>query len=141
LQERIDDSLHADRLVAVLCGTFSLLALTLTCIGLYGILSFSVARKTSEIGIRMALGAEPGNIFRLFVGRGMRLVIAGLVIGLAGALASASLLKSLLFGVGRGDPITYIGICVLLALAAFGACFLPARRATRVDPLVALRNE
>jgi predicted permease len=141
LQERIDDSLHADRLISVLCGTFSLLALTLTCVGLYGVLSFSVARKTSEIGIRMALGAEPGNIFRLFVGRGMRLVMAGLAVGLAGALASASLLKSLLFGVGRGDPITYLGICVLLALAAFAACFLPARRATRVDPLVALRNE
>ncbi len=141
LQERIDDSLHADRLVAVLCGTFSLLALTLTCVGLYGVLSFSVARKTSEIGIRMALGAEPGNIFRLFVGRGMKLVMVGLVIGLAAALVATSLLKSLLFGVGRGDPITYLGICLLLALAAFAACFLPARRATRVDPLVALRNE
>jgi predicted permease len=141
LQERIDDSLHADQLISVLCGTFSLLALTLTCVGLYGVLSFSVARKTSEIGIRMALGAEPDNIFRLFIGRGMRLVMAGLVVGLAGALASASLLKSLLFGVSRGDPITYLGICVLLALAAFAACFLPARRATRVDPLVALRNE
>jgi predicted permease len=141
LRELIDDSLHADRLIAALCGTFSLLALTLTCVGLYGVLSVTVARKTSEIGIRMALGAERGHIFRLFVGRGMRLVIAGVLLGLGGALASTALLKSLLFGVGRGDPITLLGIVLLLAIAAFAACYLPARRATRVDPLVALRSE
>jgi predicted permease len=141
LRELTDDSLHIERLIATLCGTFSLLALTLTCIGLYGVLSFSVARKTSEIGIRMALGAEPRHIFRLFVGRGMWLLVAGLLIGLAVAWASTSLLKTLLFGVGRGDPITLLSICLLLALAGFAACFFPARRATRIDPLVALRNE
>jgi predicted permease len=141
LRELADDSLHIDRLIAALCGTFGLLALTLTCVGLYGVLSFSVARKSSEIGIRMALGAERGHIFRLFVGRGMRLTMAGMLVGLVGALASTSLLKGLLFGVGRGDPISLIGICLLLALAAFVACYLPARRATQVDPLVALRNE
>jgi predicted permease len=141
LRELTDDSLHIDRLIAALCGTFSLLALTLTCVGLYGVLSFSVARKSSEIGIRMALGAEPGDIFRLFIARGMRLLIAGLLIGLVAALASTSLLKALLFGVGRGDPITFLAICLLLAMTGFAACLVPAWRATRVDPLVALRNE
>jgi len=89
----------------------------------------------------MALGAERGHIFRLFVGRGMRLVLLGLLTGLAMAFASASLIKSFLFGVGRTDPFTLIGICLVLAIAAFAACFLPARRATRVEPLAALRNE
>jgi len=141
LRERIDNSLHADRLITALCAIFSLLALTLTCIGLYGVLSFSVTRSTSEIGIRMALGAERSHIFRLFVGRGMRLVILGIVVGVVAAMAATSLLKSLLFGVGRADPVTFIGICLLLVLAAFAACFVPSRRATHVDPMVALRNE
>jgi len=141
LRERIDDSLHADRLIAALCGTFSVLALALTCVGLYGVLSFNVARRTGEIGIRMALGAERRHIFRLFVGRGMRLVTIGLLIGLTTALASTSLIKTLLYGVGRADPITLASICLLLAIAAFAACIMPARRATHVDPLVALRNE
>jgi putative ABC transport system permease protein len=141
LRERIDDSLHYDRLIAALCGMFSLAALALTCVGIYGVLSFSVARRTAEIGIRMALGAEPRNIFRLFVGGGMRLVMAGLAAGLVLSVASTSLLKSMLFGVGRGDPITYIAISLLLIVSALFACYLPARRATRVDPLVALRNE
>lgn len=140
-RELIDDSLHTDRLIAALCGTLSVLALTLTCVGLYGVLSFNVARKTSEIGIRMALGAERGHIFRLFVGSGMRLVVLGLLLGLAMAFAATSLIQSFLFGVSRSDPFTLAGICLLLVVAAFAACFLPARRATRVEPLVALRNE
>ncbi len=141
LHELARDSVHMDRLIAVLCGAFGMVALTLTCIGLYGVLSFSVARKTNEIGIRVALGAEPAYVFRLFVIRGMRLVMAGLLVGLAGALASASLLKSLLFGVERGDPVTFSGICLLLILSAFAACYFPARRAMSVDPMVALRHE
>lgn len=141
LGERIDDSLHPDRLITALCGIFSLLSLALTCIGLYGVLSFRVACSTAEIGIRMAVGAERGHIFRLFVGRGMRLVIAGLLIGLVAAFTAASLLKSLLFGVSRADPMTLLGICILLALTALFACFVPARRATQVDPLAALRAE
>jgi len=141
LQERIDDSLHADRMVAALSATFSLLALMLTGVGIYGILSFSVARRTSEIGIRMALGAKRADILRLVVGQGMRLVLIGLLLGAAGALASTGLIQNLLFGVGRGDPFTFLGICLLLAQTAALACYLPARRAMRVDPLVALRNE
>ncbi len=141
LGERIDDSLHTDRLVAALCGTFSLLALFLTAVGLYGILAFNVARRTGEIGIRMALGARRENILRLVVGQGMKLVVLGLLAGSAVATASAGLLKSLLYGVGRGDPLTFLGISLLLAAVAALACYMPARRATQVDPLVALRNE
>jgi predicted permease len=141
LREQIDLSLHPDRLIAALCSIFSALALVLTCIGLYGTLSFSVAQRTNEIGIRMALGARPGNIFGLMIGQGMRLVIVGLVIGAAGALASASLLAKLLFGVKGSDPVTFVGVSVVLMVAAILACYLPARRAMRVDPMVALRDE
>jgi predicted permease len=141
LSERIDDSLHTDRLIAALCGTFSLLALALTGVGLYGILAFNVAQRTSEIGLRLALGAKRQDIFRLVVGQGMRLVLIGLLLGSATALTSTGFLKSLLFGVHRGDPLTFLGICMLLAATAALACYMPARRATRVDPLVALRNE
>jgi putative ABC transport system permease protein len=137
----IDESLHDDRLIATLCGIFSLLALVLTCVGLYGTLSFNVVRRTNEIGIRMALGARPGNIFALVIGQGLRLVIFGLVIGAAEALASASLLAKLLFGVKGADPATFVGVSVLLILAAIAACYVPARRAMRVDPMVALRDE
>jgi predicted permease len=141
LRERIDDSLHTDRLVAALCGAFSLLALLLAGVGLYGILAFSVARRSSEIGIRMALGAGRDDIFRLVVRQGMKLVLLGLLLGSAAALACAGLLRSLLFGVGRGDPLTFLGIWLLLAATAALACYLPARRAAGVEPLVALRNE
>jgi predicted permease len=141
LRNVIDESLHDDRLIAALCGIFSLLALTLTCVGLYGTLSFSVVRRTNEIGVRMALGARPVDVFRLVIGQGMRLVIVGLVIGAAGALASASVLAKLLFGVKGADPVTFAGVSVVLIVAAIVACYVPARRAMRVDPMVALRDE
>jgi predicted permease len=141
LRAQVDESLRQDRLIAALCGAFSLLALALTCVGMYGLLSFNVARRTSEIGIRMALGAGKLSIFRMVVGNGMRLVLSGLIVGIAGALFAGRLVHSLLFGVGRADPATFIAICVLLALSALLACFVPARRATGVDPLSALRNE
>jgi predicted permease len=141
LRERIDDSLNADRLIATLCGIFGLLALTLTCIGLYGVLSFRVARSTSEIGIRMALGAERGQIFRLFLGRGMRLVVAGLLTGFVTAVLAGSLIKKFLFGVGQTDPGTFLVICLLLSISASLACFVPAWRAMRLEPMMALRNE
>jgi predicted permease len=141
LREQAEESLHSDRVIAALCSVFSLLALMLTCVGLYGTLSFSVARRTSEIGVRMALGAEPRDIFRLVVGGGMRLTLAGLLLGAVGAIASGSMLASLLFGVKRTDPITFAGVAILLIAAAILACYIPARRAMRVDPLVALRDE
>jgi predicted permease len=141
LREQIDESLHQDRLIAALCGTFSLLALVLTCVGLFGTLSFNVARRTNEIGVRMALGAGPGDIFRLVVGAGMRLTITGLLVGAAGAIASGYFLASLLFGVKRADPVTLAGVALVLLAAAVLACYVPARRAMHVDPLVALRDE
>ena len=141
LRERVDESLLQDRLIAALCGTFSLLALGLTCIGLYGVLALNVARRTGEIGVRMALGATPGSIFRWVLGEGLKLVLMGLTLGLAAGLASAGLLRKLLFGVGLADPATLGGICLLLFISGLLACYLPARRATGVDPMIALRNE
>jgi predicted permease len=141
LRDQVEESLHSDKVIAGLCGIFSLLALVLTCVGLYGMLSFSVVRRTNEIGVRMALGAEPRDIFRLVVGGGMRLTLAGLLLGALGAIASGSLLASLLFGVERADPITFAGVAILLVAAAILACYIPARRAMRTDPLVALRYE
>ena len=141
LREQVDESLHPDRLIAALCGVFSILALTLTCVGLYGALAFNVARRTSEIGVRMALGAHPRDIFRLVVGQGMRLTVSGLILGIVAALASTSLLASLLFGVKQTDPLTLAGVSVVLLAAAALACYVPARRAMRVDPMTALRDE
>ena len=141
LRQRIDESLLQDRLIAALCGAFSLLALGLACIGLYGVLALNVTRRTGEIGVRMALGATRGRIFRRVVGEAMRLVSVGLAIGVAVGLACAGLLRRLLFGVRLADPATLGGICLLLLIAGLLACYLPARRATSVDPMVALRNE
>jgi putative ABC transport system permease protein len=141
LREQVDESLHSDRLLAALCTTFSLLALALTCIGLYGALAFNVARRTSEIGIRMALGAHPGDIFRLVVGQGMRLALTGVLLGIVAAVSAGSLLASLLFGVRQTDPLTFLAVSAVLFVAAILACYLPARRAMHLDPMTALRDE
>jgi putative ABC transport system permease protein len=141
LREQVDESLRQQRVIAALCAIFSLLALILTCVGLYGLLSLSVARRTSEIGIRMALGAGRSSIFGMVVGHGLRLAMFGLLLGSAGAFAASTLVRSMLFGVGRADGVTLAAICLVLALAALVACYLPARRATRVDPIAALRSE
>jgi macrolide transport system ATP-binding/permease protein len=141
LRARVDESLHPDRLIAVLCGIFSMLALALTCVGLYGTLAFDVAQRTSEIGIRMALGARPRDIFQLVVGQGMRLTLSGLVLGILAALSTGSLLASLLFEVRPADPLTFLGVSLVLFAAAVLACYVPARRAMRVAPMVALRYE
>jgi macrolide transport system ATP-binding/permease protein len=141
LREQVDESLHSDRLIAALCATFSTLALVLTCVGLYGALAFNVARRTSEIGIRMALGANQRDIFGLVVGQGLRLTIAGLVLGIVVAVGTGSLLGSMLFAVKQTDPLTFLGVSIALLSAAVLACYIPARRATRVNPMVALRYE
>jgi putative ABC transport system permease protein len=141
LREQIDESLHSDRLIAALCTAFSILALVLTCVGLYGALAFNVARRTSEIGIRMALGAHPRDIFQLVVGQGMRLTLAGLMLGVAAALNAGSLLVGILFGVRRTDPLTFLAVSAVLLSAATFACCLPARRAMHLDPMTALRDE
>ena len=129
------------RILAVVSIVFSLLALLLTGLGLYGVVSHSVTRRTHEIGIRMALGAQHGNILRLVIGRGLRLILIGVGVGAAIAIGVTQLLKGLLFGVTPTDPLTFFGVAALLAAVALLACVIPARRAMKVDPMVALRYE
>ena len=141
LRQQVDEALHPDRLIAALCSAFSLFALALTCVGLYGALAFDVARRTSEIGIRMALGADRRDIFRLVMRRGMGLALGGLVLGILAALSTGSLLASILFGVKQADPLAFWGVSVVLLLSAFLASYVPARRAMALDPIAALRDE
>lgn len=133
--------LQPRRLGAAMFGAFGLLALTLAAIGLYGVVSYTVTQRTHEVGIRLALGAQPGNVLRLVVKQGVLLTIMGLVIGIAGALAGAHLVTHLLFGVTATDPVTFAGVCVVLGGVATLASYLPARRASKVDPIIALRSE
>lgn len=141
MDEYIASSVAAPRFNTTLLSIFAAVALVLTVIGLYGVMSYSVAQRTNEIGIRMALGAQTRDVLRLIVKQGLRLVLIGLVLGMAGALALTRLLSSLLFGVGTKDPMTFVAIATLLALVALVACYVPAWRATKVDPLEALRYE
>jgi putative ABC transport system permease protein len=141
LTERMAVPLLPARVAAGVLGAFGLLALALAAIGIYGVMSCSVARRTHEIGIRMSLGAQKGDVLSLVIGDGMKLVLVGLAIGLAAALALTRLMKSFLFGVSATDPLTYAGVALLLAISAFAACYLPARKATAVDPIAALRHE
>ena len=141
LREAVDESLHSDRMIAAMCGVFSLLALALTAVGLYGVLAHDVARRSGEISIRMALGARRGDILHLVLGQGMRLTFFGLALGIPAALGAGSLLGGLLFGVRQTDPVTFAGVSGILLTAAGIACYLPARRATRVAPMDALRSE
>jgi predicted permease len=139
--EQIDRSLFQVRLIARLSSFFSALSLLLACIGLYGLLSYEVARRTREIGVRMALGARPSDVLRFIVRQGIALSAAGAVLGILGALGVTRYLASLLYGVRPFDPLTFLAVALLLGLVALAACYLPARRASHVDPLVALRYE
>jgi putative ABC transport system permease protein len=139
--EYISRSLARTRFNTLLLSIFAGTALLLTAIGIYGVLAYSVSQRTNEIGIRIALGAGKNSIFRLIVGQAMMLVGISLVIGVAGAFAATRLLNSLLFGVGASDPATFAGIVLLVSAVAFIAAWVPARRATRVDPIIALRAE
>jgi putative ABC transport system permease protein len=139
--EYVSRSLARARFNTLLLSIFAGTALLLTAIGIYGVMAYSVAQRTSEIGIRIALGAGKGSIFRLVVGQAMTLVGISLIVGVAGAFAATRLLNSLLFGVGASDPVTFVSIVLLVSAVAFVAAWLPARRATRVDPIIALRAE
>ena len=135
------DSLSPQRLQIALIGLFAALALILACMGIYGVMSYSVSRRIPEIGVRMAIGAQTGNVLGMVLGEGLRLAILGAGIGLAGSFFAARLLSGMLFGITAGDPVTFAGVAMLLVVVALVACYIPARRATRVDPLVALRYE
>jgi predicted permease len=139
--ERIERLLFNERLLARLATLFGLLALVLACIGLYGLLSYEVARRTREIGIRAALGAQNRDVLRLVGTQGLLLVAFGIVFGIVAAMGVTRSLGSLLYGVQPSDPITFFGVCALLTIVGLAACYIPARRATRVDPMVALRYE
>ncbi|HEV2299046.1 MAG TPA: ABC transporter permease [Candidatus Acidoferrales bacterium] len=137
----IDQLLFQERMIARLSGFFGLLALVLACLGLYGLLSYEISRRTREIGIRMALGAQPASVLALVLRQGILLAIVGAALGIGVALGVTRYLKSMLYDVHANDPATMIAVAVLLALVALAACYIPARRAMRVDPMVALRYE
>ena len=129
------------RLVSVLLGTFATVALILAGLGIYGVIWYNVAQRTREMGIRAALGATERSLLRLILDRGVRLTLIGLAIGVAGAIGLTRLMATLLYGVGARDPVTMVSVGVILAGVAIAASYVPARRATRVDPVVALRYE
>jgi putative ABC transport system permease protein len=137
----VDATLAQPRFQTLLLGLFSGLALTLAAVGIYGVISYSVIQRTHEIGIRMSLGAQPGQVLRLVMGQGAKLALAGIAVGIAAALALTRLMRSLLFEVNPADPLTFAAIAALLVAVALAACYIPARRAMRVDPMTALRYE
>ena len=141
MEEYVAASVAQRRFTSLLCSIFAGAGLVLAVVGLFGVMSYSVAQRTHEIGVRVAVGAAKTDILQLILKEGMGITIVGIVVGLFGTLAVSTILKSQLYGVSARDPLTFLGVILLLAMVALAACYIPARRATRVDPMVALRYE
>jgi putative ABC transport system permease protein len=141
MDEVVSGSIAPRRFNMLLLGVFAALALILAAVGIYGVVSYTTAQRTHEFGVRLALGASTGDVLKLVVGQGLTLVLIGIGIGLAAAFLLTRVMSSLLFEVTSTDPVTYVSISILLAAVALFACWIPARRATTVDPMVALRQE
>ena len=141
MDELLEGSVSLRRFSAMLVGIFAILAAVLAAVGIYGVMSYTVSQRTQEIGVRMALGAQAANVRSMILMQTIKLTALGVAIGLAGAFLVARLLSSLLFGVGTHDPLTFLGVTLLLIVVAVVAAYIPARRAMRVDPIVALRYE
>ncbi len=141
MDQLLAGSLSRSRFTMLVLGVFAALALVLACVGIYGVIAYSVTQRTQEFGIRMALGANRRDVFRLVLGQGTRLTLLGIGLGIVAALIVTRLLATLLYGISATDPLTFTAVALLLALVALAACYIPARRATRVDPIVALRYE
>ncbi len=141
MESLLASSIARARFIALLLAIFASVALALSAVGIYGVISYLVAQRSHEIGVRMALGARTADVVRLVLRKGMMLALVGVALGLTGALALTRVMTTLLFGVTPTDAVTFGGVSALLLIIALLACYIPARRATKVDPLVALRYE
>jgi ABC-type antimicrobial peptide transport system permease subunit len=141
MEQVLSHSLALRNFMMFLLSLFATLALTLATVGIYGVISYAVSQRTREIGVRMALGANPRDVLRLILGEGLKLVLAGVALGIIAALAMTRLLTTLLYGVSVTNPVIFLSVVLILVAVSLAACFVPARRAMRVDPIVALRYE